>query len=77
MIAPIDSVIQSYYFDYYRIFDLKITKNNPLSTTYRLPDGTTNTLNKYLKYDNIGYVIKTSYEENFAYQYTDHQYIEQ
>jgi hypothetical protein len=75
MVDPFGSVTEYFYSDYFKIFDLKVTNSNPLTATYS-QGSVTDTYNEYLEYDELGYVIKTTFEPNSTINYTEHQYIE-
>jgi hypothetical protein len=75
MVDPFGSVTEYFYSDYFRLFDLKVTNSNPLTATYN-QGNTTDTYNEYLEYDELGYVIRTTFEPNSTTNYTEHQYIE-
>jgi len=75
-IDPYGSVTEYEHGDFFLIFNLKVTANNPLTGTY-LMNGSTGSYNSYLEYDNEGFVIKTSSEPNATDDFVIHQYIEQ
>ena len=57
---------------FFQILNLKVTENNPLTTSVQ-----GQTYNRFLEYDSEGYVIKNSSELNSATDFETHQYIEQ
>ncbi|WP_299365423.1 hypothetical protein [Winogradskyella sp.] len=75
MIDPFGSVMEYFYSDYFKIFDLKVTNSNPLTATYS-QGSITDTYSQYLEYDELGYVIRTTFEPNSTTDYTEHEYIE-
>lgn len=75
MVDPFGSVTEYFYSEYFKIFDLKVTNSNPLTATYS-QGSVTDIYNEYLEYDELGYVIKTTFEPNSTTNYTEHQYIE-
>lgn len=75
MVDPFGSVTEYFYADYFRLFDLKVTNSNPLTAIYT-QGSVTDTYSKYLEYDELGYVIRTTFEPNSTSNYTEHQYIE-
>lgn len=75
MVDPNGSVTEYFFADYFRIFELKVTNSNPLTATYS-QGSVTDTYNEYLEYDELGYVIKTTFELNSTTDYTEHQYLD-
>jgi len=75
MVDPFGSVTEYFYADYFKIFDLKVTNSNPLTAIYS-QGNTTDAYSEYLEYDNLGYVVRTTFEPNSTTNYTEHQYIE-
>jgi hypothetical protein len=75
MVDPFGSVTEYFYSDYFRLFNLKVTNSNPLTATYS-QGNTTDTYNEYLEYDDLGFVIRTTFVPNSTTNYTEHQYIE-
>ena len=74
---PFGSVIDSYLpHDYIRILELKVTNSNPSTASY-ISGGETITYHDYLTYDELGYVIRTSYYgTGSTLAYEEHEYIE-
>jgi hypothetical protein len=74
-IDPFGSVTEYSFSDYFKIFDLKVTANNPTTATYTQGNDT-DTYSEFLEYDNQGFVIRTTSEPNSTTNYIEHQYIE-
>lgn len=76
-IAPLGSVIRCAYFDFFRLFDLKLSNNNPLNGTILTSEGLIYDFVNYLEYNEQGHVIRTTKEPESTTNYISHQYIEE
>ena len=72
---PFGGVMEYFYSDYFRIFELKVTKNTPLTATYS-NGGIMDTYSEVVEYDIEGYVIKSNIDPNNINNYVEHQYVE-
>jgi hypothetical protein len=68
---PSGSVMEFEHSAIFLILNLKVTENNPLTSTVQ-----GQTYNRYLDYDSDGYVTKSSTQPNSTTDYSTHQYIE-
>ncbi|MFI1771709.1 hypothetical protein [Thalassobellus citreus] len=76
---PSNEVLMLSYGHFYRIFNLKTSKNNPQTSIFTfLNPPSSGTINNLFEYDDLNYVIKTSYSDvsNTIPEYTLHEYIE-
>lgn len=69
---PFGSVMEYFHSNIFRILDLEVTKNNPLTAQVG-----GSSYNSYLEYDDNGYVIRGSFEPNSNSYYEKHEYVEQ
>jgi len=72
---PFGGVMEYFYSDYFRIFQLNVSKNTPLTATYS-NGGVMDTYSEIVEYDGEGYVIKSNVDPNNTNNYVEHQYVE-
>ncbi len=71
---PSGSVMEYEHNTFFRIFGLRVSKDNPLTATYNFSGG--GTYSNFLEYDNQGFVTKVSYDaSNSTSNYSVHEYI--
>lgn len=71
---PYGSVMEYEHNTFFMIFDLRVSKNNPLTAKYDFSGG--GTYSNFLEYDEQGYVTKVSYDNSSSNSnYSTHEYI--
>ncbi|WP_179317590.1 hypothetical protein [Winogradskyella undariae] len=71
---PYGSVMEYEHNTFFMIFDLRVSKDNPLTATYNFSGA--GTYSNFLEYDEQGYVTKVSYDNTSSNSnYSAHEYI--